>query len=63
MHFVIALKANEISPFTLLYVKFIILGETGLGKSTLMDSLFNTHFEATPSTHKVKRKWTTLEKY
>merc|ERR1711981_742742 len=28
------------------------IGETGLGKSTLMDSLFNTHFEATPSTHK-----------
>lgn len=27
------------------------LGETGLGKSTLMDSLFNTNFESTPSTH------------
>jgi len=26
-------------------------GETGLGKSTLMDSLFNTNFESTPSTH------------
>ena len=35
------------------------IGETGLGKSTLMDSLFNTHFESTPSTHKVKRTWAT----
>lgn len=26
-------------------------GETGLGKSTLMDSLFNTNFESTPSPH------------
>ena len=30
-----------------------LLGETGLGKSTLMDSLFNTNFESTPSSHKV----------
>lgn len=29
----------------------VISGETGLGKSTLMDSLFNTNFESTPSTH------------
>lgn len=26
-------------------------GETGLGKSTLMDTLFNTSFESTPSPH------------
>lgn len=26
-------------------------GETGLGKSTLMDSLFNTNFESVPSPH------------
>lgn len=26
-------------------------GETGMGKSTLMDSLFNTNFDATPSPH------------
>ncbi|KAL5234737.1 PREDICTED: septin-2 [Diuraphis noxia] len=29
----------------------LCIGETGLGKSTLMDSLFNTNFESTPSTH------------
>lgn len=39
-----------------LYVGFdqfelFILGETGLGKSTLMDSLFNTNFESSPSPH------------
>lgn len=28
------------------------IGETGIGKSTLCDSLFNTNFEATPATHK-----------
>ncbi|XP_072382039.1 septin-2 isoform X2 [Diabrotica undecimpunctata] len=27
------------------------IGETGLGKSTLMDSLFNTNFESSPSPH------------
>lgn len=27
------------------------IGETGLGKSTLMDSLFNTNFESQPSPH------------
>ncbi|XP_060530956.1 septin-2 isoform X2 [Cylas formicarius] len=27
------------------------IGETGLGKSTLMDSLFNTNFESMPSPH------------
>lgn len=26
-------------------------GETGLGKSTLMDTLFNTKFEGEPATH------------
>lgn len=31
--------------------KYFILGETGLGKSTLMDSLFNTNFESSPSPH------------
>ena len=29
----------------------LCVGETGLGKSTLMDSLFNTSFESTPSPH------------
>lgn len=29
----------------------IVTGETGLGKSTLMDSLFNTSFESSPSSH------------
>ena len=28
-----------------------VSGETGIGKSTLMDTLFNTHFDSTPSTH------------
>jgi len=28
------------------------IGETGIGKSTLCDSLFNTNFEATAATHK-----------
>ncbi len=28
------------------------IGETGLGKSTLMDSLFNTNFESNAQTHK-----------
>lgn len=27
------------------------IGETGLGKSTLMDTLFNTNFESQPSPH------------
>lgn len=30
---------------------YICSGETGLGKSTLMDSLFNTNFESVPSPH------------
>lgn len=34
-----------------LWPNFFVPGETGLGKSTLMDSLFNTNFESTPSTH------------
>ncbi|KAI0226814.1 Septin-11 [Lamellibrachia satsuma] len=29
----------------------LCVGETGIGKSTLMDTLFNTHFESTPSSH------------
>lgn len=29
----------------------IFLGETGLGKSTLMDTLFNTKFEGDPTQH------------
>ena len=28
-----------------------ILGETGIGKSTLMDTLFNTQFNSVPATH------------
>ncbi|XP_052793658.1 septin-11-like isoform X2 [Mya arenaria] len=42
----------------------LCLGETGLGKSTLMDTLFNTHFDSTPSTHDlpgVKLKANTYE--
>lgn len=35
----------------MLFPIFLIAGETGLGKSTLMDSLFNTNFESTPSPH------------
>lgn len=37
-----------ITPFPL---SSFIAGETGLGKSTLMDTLFNTSFESTPSPH------------
>ncbi|XP_064610163.1 septin-11-like [Liolophura sinensis] len=29
----------------------LCLGETGVGKSTLMDTLFNTKFDSTPSSH------------
>ena len=29
----------------------LCIGETGIGKSTLMDTLFNTQFEWSPSTH------------
>jgi len=42
----------------------LCVGETGLGKSTLMDSLFNTNFESAPSTHSltgVKLKSQTYE--
>ena len=42
----------------------IFSGETGIGKSTLMDTLFNTHFDSTPSTHDlpgVKLKANTYE--
>ena len=40
------------------------LGETGIGKSTLMDTLFNTNFDSTPSAHNlptVKLKSQTYE--
>jgi septin 6/8/11 len=40
------------------------IGETGLGKSTLVDSLFNTNFDSAPSSHKepqVKLKASTYE--
>lgn len=30
---------------------YAYVGETGLGKSTLMDSLFNTNFESNPAPH------------
>lgn len=33
------------------YYLFALLGETGIGKSTLMDSLFNTNFDSNPSPH------------
>ncbi|KAL3880050.1 hypothetical protein ACJMK2_032322 [Sinanodonta woodiana] len=42
----------------------LCLGETGVGKSTLMDTLFNTHFDSTPSSHDlpgVKLKANTYE--
>ncbi len=29
----------------------VFAGETGIGKSTLMDTLFNTSFEASATTH------------
>ncbi|BFZ24126.1 hypothetical protein BsWGS_27165 [Bradybaena similaris] len=29
----------------------LCVGETGIGKSTMMDTLFNTNFDSTPSTH------------
>ena len=39
--------------YTGLFHIFVVFfsGETGIGKSTLMDTLFNTHFDSTPSTH------------
>lgn len=42
----------------------LCLGETGIGKSTLMDTLFNTNFDSTQSTHDlpgVKLKSNTYE--
>ena len=30
------------------------IGETGIGKSTLCDSMFNTNFESTPESHREK---------
>jgi len=38
----------------LLHCHIVLLffaGETGIGKSTLMDTLFNNNFDSTPSTH------------
>ncbi|XP_069129148.1 septin-11-like [Argopecten irradians] len=42
----------------------LCLGETGIGKSTMMDTLFNTHFDSTQSRHDlpgVKLKASTYE--
>lgn len=33
------------------YCCVFVTGETGLGKSTLMDTLFNTKFEGEPTQH------------
>lgn len=33
------------------WIDFVLSGETGLGKSTLMDTLFNTKFEGEPTQH------------
>ena len=49
-----------------LYVLYVFAGETGIGKSTLIDTLFNTHFDSSPSTHDlpgVKLKGHTYGKY
>ena len=35
-----------------LHLKCLFLGETGIGKSTLSDSLFNTTFDSAPENHK-----------
>ena len=35
-----------------LFPFFLFLGETGIGKSTLMDSLFKEDFKDTPVSHK-----------
>ena len=49
-HFISQLVNKAVSGgFTF---NILCIGETGLGKSTLMDSLFNTSFEAQPATHK-----------
>ena len=37
--------------FCMSIIQSTVTGETGIGKSTLMDTLFNTHFDSTPSTH------------
>ena len=41
---------NLVNLFILMYVN--VSGETGIGKSTLCDSLFNTTFDSAPETHK-----------
>lgn len=47
-----SIQLNYLCSFNAIFM-FVGLfsGETGIGKSTLMDSLFNTSFEATPSPH------------
>ena len=35
-----------------LHFQCLFLGETGIGKSTLSDSLFNTTFDSAPENHK-----------
>lgn len=37
-------------PFKALTIVFTV-GETGVGKSTLLDTLFNTRFGSSPGTH------------
>ena len=44
------LVQNLVNLFILMYVN--VSGETGIGKSTLCDSLFNTTFDSAPETHK-----------
>jgi len=42
---------NEEKQLDQTHVTFVYSGETGIGKSTLMDTLFNTKFESEPATH------------
>jgi len=39
------------SPNMLLYNYGIVVGETGIGKSTLLDTLFNMRFDSVPASH------------
>jgi len=41
-------KESTIRSYTF---NILCVGETGIGKSTLMDTLFNTHFDSAPSDH------------
>lgn len=46
------LKGQAILIFNRTFqLSFSPIGETGLGKSTLMDTLFNTKFEGDPASH------------